>query len=77
MEHELIEYIRAIRKIAQAQVGVHFGEKSPHHIREILRLCEAAEQKRAVDVANAWRCQCGFLVDGNLQTCDVCDTPRN
>ena len=47
MKKELIEYIREIRKVAGSQVGVHFGEKSPHHIREILRICEAAEKSVA------------------------------
>jgi hypothetical protein len=44
MAKEMIDYIREIHKVAGSQVGVHFGEKSPYHIREILRICEAAEQ---------------------------------
>ncbi len=48
-EKELIEYIREIRKVAGSQVGVHFGAKSPYYIREILRICEAAEQSVQAD----------------------------
>ena len=56
MAKELIDYIREIRQVAGSQVGVHFGEKSPYHIREILRICEAAEQQLQSYLAAAGIC---------------------
>ena len=44
---------------------------------DVIRSYLRRRTQRAVDVANSWRCVCGFLVLGNLQKCDVCDTPRN
>jgi hypothetical protein len=76
MAKELIEYIREIRKVAGSQVGVHFGAKSPYHIQEILRICEAAEQSVQSDGACAHAHLEAYEFGYYCKDCGMANPPR-